>query len=71
MIILKYGLLSTTVDNADNGVTNYLWHGKPVIVPPVKSNWSFDISQVIVWHRAIVVLEIELVTAPVIAMESS
>ena len=59
------------VGKAHDGLQDVCRHGKPVIISPVESNWSFDSSKVIVGDRAIVVLEINLVTPPVIAMESS
>ena len=49
----------------------YFWHGKEVMITPVESNWSLDVSQVILRNWTIVVLEVVLVTAPVIAMEPS
>eukprot|EP00091_Calanus_sinicus_P020941 TRINITY_DN599_c0_g1_i3.p1 TRINITY_DN599_c0_g1~~TRINITY_DN599_c0_g1_i3.p1 ORF type:complete len:137 (+),score=13.33 TRINITY_DN599_c0_g1_i3:110-520(+) len=72
--LLIVHLMVHTRDNvrkADDGLQDVCWHGKPVIISPVESNWGFDSSQVIVRDRAIVVLEVQLVTSPVIPMEST
>ena len=72
--LLIVNLVIHTRDNvgkAYDGLQDVCWHGKPVIISPVESNWSFNSSKVIVGDRAIVVLEIDLFTPPVIAIESS
>ena len=51
--------------------SSYSRHGKVVVITPIESHWCLHISQGILWNWTLVVLEVLLVTAPVIAMEPS